>query len=328
VNIFIDTNIFLSFYHFTSDDLEELRKLAVLLEKKIICLILPNQVVDEFYRNREKKIADAIKRLHDQRLNLQFPQFCKDYKEYEELRKLQKDYATLHAGLLAKINDDITNEKLKADATIKDLFKLGTNKSVDEAIIQKARLRIELGNPPGKSGSLGDAINWETLIKTVPGGEKLYFITDDKDYTSPKDENVFNGFLLKEWTDKKKEKLVFYKSLSDFFKEHFPEITLASEMKKDLLIRDLANSNSFTKTHEIVAQLNKYREFTSVQANAIVSATIANNQIYWIINDPDVKDFITGIISGKDKQISQAALNELKEYLKSKDSEDENDMPF
>src|SRR3989442_14946441 len=97
MNFFIDTNIFLSFYHLTSDDLDELKKLVILLRNKTIRLWLPDQVVKEFHRNRENKISDALKRLRDQRLNLQFPQICKDYEEYEELRQLQKQYEEKHA---------------------------------------------------------------------------------------------------------------------------------------------------------------------------------------------------------------------------------------
>lgn len=77
MNVFIDTNVFLSFYHLTNDDLEELRKLKVLLEKGNVALHLPDQTIDEYRRNRETKIADALKRLKEQKLNLQFPALCK-----------------------------------------------------------------------------------------------------------------------------------------------------------------------------------------------------------------------------------------------------------
>ena len=33
MNLFIDTNVFLSFFHLSNDDLEEIHKLAVLIEK-------------------------------------------------------------------------------------------------------------------------------------------------------------------------------------------------------------------------------------------------------------------------------------------------------
>jgi predicted nucleic acid-binding protein len=60
--LFIDTNILLSFYHLTSEDLEELRKLIALVGSKRIELVLTQQIKDEFKRNRSAKIADALKR--------------------------------------------------------------------------------------------------------------------------------------------------------------------------------------------------------------------------------------------------------------------------
>jgi len=52
LNLFIDTNILLSFYHLTSDDLEELRKLSALLKKREVRLFVPDQVVHEFASRR------------------------------------------------------------------------------------------------------------------------------------------------------------------------------------------------------------------------------------------------------------------------------------
>lgn len=80
MNLFIDTNIFLSFFHLTNDDLDELHKLTVLLENKQITLWLTEQVRDEFARNRENKISEAVKKLSEQRSKPQFPQICKQRK--------------------------------------------------------------------------------------------------------------------------------------------------------------------------------------------------------------------------------------------------------
>lgn len=96
-NLFLDTNTYLSFYHYSSDDLEELRKLAVLLQQKKLVLCLPRQVVDEFRRNRDAKIADALKRFRDEKLS-EFPQMCKDYPEYEAARDALKKYQERRAG--------------------------------------------------------------------------------------------------------------------------------------------------------------------------------------------------------------------------------------
>ena len=62
MHAFIDTNILLSFYHLSNDDLEELKKLAVLIQQKSVTLYLTDQIAAEFARNREVKIADAVKK--------------------------------------------------------------------------------------------------------------------------------------------------------------------------------------------------------------------------------------------------------------------------
>jgi predicted nucleic acid-binding protein len=78
INLFIDTNVFLSFYHLTSEDLEELKKLTPLIDNEEIKLFLPDQVRDEFFRNRGAKIADAMKKLKEAKFTLSFPLFAKD----------------------------------------------------------------------------------------------------------------------------------------------------------------------------------------------------------------------------------------------------------
>ncbi|GAP12805.1 hypothetical protein LARV_00541 [Longilinea arvoryzae] len=329
MNIFLDTNIFLSFFHFTNDDLEELKKLNVLLGQGKVILYLPEQVIQEFYRNRENKIADALKQLREQKLDLRFPQFIKEYDEFENLRQLQRDYSKIHAELIQKAINDIQKQDLKADRVIQDLFNNGIKITVSDAIKELARTRMAVGNPPGKNGSLGDALNWEALLQSIPNGESLYFITDDKDYASPIDSNLFNAYLTREWQDKKQSEVVYYKSLSEFFKEYFPKITLASELEKDLVIRDLANSSSFAETHTIIGKLDKYSDFTIAQINAIIDATNSNNQVYWIIDDPDVKEFLSKIIKGRESQLKPEGLSEL--YSKMKDTlnlAEEIEVPF
>ena len=54
--LFVDTNVFLSFYEYSDDDLEALSQLREHLKKQHVEIILTEQVRDEFYRNRENKI--------------------------------------------------------------------------------------------------------------------------------------------------------------------------------------------------------------------------------------------------------------------------------
>lgn len=329
-HLFIDTNVLLSFYHYSGDDLEELKKLIVLLNQRKIKLYVPSQVESEFKRNREVKIADALKRLTEQRLSLQFPQICKDYPEYEKMRRLQYGYEREHSLLLNKLKEDVTNYRLKADEIISNIFSSSVKIECDDLIVTRARLRYDLGNPPGKKGSLGDAVNWEALLSAVPSEKDLYFITDDKDFSSALNEDDFNGFLATEWVSQKTSEVVFYKRISAFFKEHFPAIKLAVEFEKELLITDLTESSSFARTHSVIAKLSKFTDFTTDQLNAIVSSAISNSQIRSIIDDPDVKELLTSLIKRREDLIDKENLTILKSLLEpSPPSEhDDRDVPF
>jgi hypothetical protein len=76
----------------------------------------------------------------------------------------------------------------------------------------------------------------------------------------------------------------------------FPEIKLATELAKELLIHQLVASSSFATTHQVVAKLGSHTDFTAVQANEIAVAAITNNQISWIATDPDVEAFLRKVI--------------------------------
>lgn len=311
MNLFIDTNIFLTFYHLTSEDLEELRKLIVLLRAGQVQLLLPEQVKTEFERNRENKIADAIKGLRGQHLKLQFPALCRDYAEFSKLRELQRLYEEEHASLLNKIRFDVSARSLKADLILKELFAGAKTIATTADIINRARSRHEVGNPPGKKSSIGDAVNWESLVAEAPFAQPLYFITGDDDYTSALNwgEDTFDPFLMDEWLQVKGSQLFYYKRLSHFFKNHFPSIKLASELETEMLVQSLQRSGTFARTHELIGQLAKISNFTIDQTLAILFAASLNDQVRLIINDDDIKDFITRIIAARKGEIEPLLLN-------------------
>lgn len=316
LHLFIDTNVLLSFYHLSSDDLEELRKLVALIRGQSLRLHLPQQVKDEFQRNRDNKIADALKRLQEQKLNLQFPQMCKDYAEYELLREAQRKYEEAHSNLLRKLRSHIDCEGLKADQIVRELFGTTTAHATSPQAYNYARCRVDVGNPPGKGGSLGDAINWETLLEQVPPNEELCFVTDDGDYASPLDANSFQPFLSSEWLAKKGGALRFYKRLSAFFKDKYPQIELASGVEKDLAIAEFASSWSYAKTHDAVAKLEQFSDYSPGQASAIAVAATTNSQISWVAQDDDVKSFLERIVRHYGSSIEASVLAELERILK------------
>jgi len=313
MNLFIDTNIYLTFYHYSSDDLEELKKLAVAIKSGEITLYSTQQIQDEFKRNRESKIADALKRFNEQKLGTQFPQICKDYEEYKALRDAVSAYDQYKERILEKLLTAVKANSLGADKIILELFAKTKTFEHDDSIFEIAKKRMERGNPPGKDGSLGDAINWETLLRKMPK-EELSLITDDKDYISQVDDTRLSEFLSNEWEKLKGTKIFLYRKLSEFFRHKFPKIKLASEMEKELAISQLARAGNFQRTHSVVANLLSFTDFTNDELNAIVDAAISNDQVYRIAEDADVSLFMQSVVKGREKHIDPEKFKTFTEY--------------
>ena len=216
INLFIDANIWLSLYDYKKDTLKEFEKLNTLLDSQIK-LYVSEQVYNEFLRNRDGRIKEAWDRFTQK--NLQFnnaPTFCRDYSEYNEFNKQYSELNKKYNELIQKIDCDIRNHSLEADKLLASLFNEIKKVESSQDIIERAERRSKTGNPPGKKDSIGDAINWELLLQNVPDGEDLYLISEDGDYSSRYDKNVFNSFLKNEWEDKKKSKVLFFTTLHGF----------------------------------------------------------------------------------------------------------------
>ena len=85
MNVFIDAQIWLSIYEFSSDNQEQFSKLKDLQDKDVK-VFLTEQVVNEVVRNRENKIKDALNKFKE--INIQTPNLCKGYEEYKIFQKL------------------------------------------------------------------------------------------------------------------------------------------------------------------------------------------------------------------------------------------------
>ena len=315
MKIFIDTNILLSFYHLSSDDLEELKKLAVLVRQGKAKLYLPEQVLDEFRRNRAGKIADALKRLRDQQTSLQVPQLTKQYEEYGKLRAAHSTFSKRLSQIIDKLEKDASLRTLDADSVIEELISVAEVIPTSTTNLNRARNRMDIGNPPGKKGSLGDAIIWEALLCKVRKGQDLFFISDDGDFYSPLDRDSFDPFLAQEWWDHRRSRIHPYNRMSAFFRDHFPNITLAAEMEKDILIDRLSISGSFAETNSTIVSLSKYFDFTQDQVNRIVEAAVTNNQVYWIARDQRVHSFVSSIVVGREELIEPLNLRRVRYFL-------------
>lgn len=281
-----------------------------------IVLYLPEQTQNEFYRNREVKISDSLDKLRASKLNNQFPMISHSYDEYDKMKKAIKQFETNKSKLLKQLQHDAESESLIADDVLNQLFSKATYIETSSDILDEAVTRFEIGNPPGKDKSYGDAINWVSLLEVAPEHEDLHFISEDKDYYSKLNEANFNSYLLKEWKETKSSELHYYKRLSEFFKVNYPDIEISSETEKEIIIKNLREAYSFDNAKSVIRKLRNFDGFSIQQLNEITEAFSSNNQIYWIGTDWTVSSARRDIIESNKEKIDPTIYAEYEETFK------------
>jgi hypothetical protein len=202
---------------------------------------------------------------------------------------------------------------------IRELFEIAHRVPLTAEIRSAAETRRLLGNPPGKKDSIGDAINWESLLTAVPPGEDLVLVSADGDYASKLDTRVADEFLSEEWARLKQAEISLQGSLTAAFKVHYPSIRLAADLEKSLAIDALIASANFRGTHLAIQKLSAFADFTPVEAANMVEAAMTNSQIRQIIGDADVRSFYAALAERFGDQLEPANLAWLRDALAAAD---------
>jgi hypothetical protein len=320
MHVFIDTNILLNFFHYSKDDLDALNDVFATHRYGSATVHLTEQVCNEFRRNREARIKDAINKFEKARFAPQFPYFLRGYEEYGAIRALAAELEKRRASLLEKITRDVAENALVADKLIGQILKTSTIALVSKEVYESAVMRVALGNPPGKNRNLGDSVNWLILKQGVPQGEDIHVISEDGDFYSLLDEERAHPFLAEEWRADKKGSLYVYRTLTKFMGQHFDGVAFSYDKEKDALMESLRGTGSFAGTHAIIAKLSEYPYFSRKEIERILDAASENTQFGWITTDYDVSDFLNRVAvphlekltSDEHKKILQGVIEEQK----------------
>lgn len=296
IHVFIDTNVYLTFFSFAEDDLEELRKLRVAIENGEVKLWMTTQARDELRRNREGKVAESMEALRKLKRPDGIPQMARNLPEFDAFKQARVEL-NRHLNVLdEQLSQQALAGDLAADRVLRELMDAAETVETSDEILNAARRRTEIGNPPGKRGSLGDAINWECLLAACPGREDLYLVTQDGDFASKMDKERVSAFLTEEWHDAKSSDVRLYKRISSLFQDKFPDIQLAAEFEKELRIRGLIGSPSFDRTHRAISALSVYTEFSDQQVRDLLEGASLNTQVRMIRHDADVQQFFRKLL--------------------------------
>ena len=71
-------------------------------------------------------------------------------REYLTPKELLEECEKQRSILVDKIMKDVEKQTLKADETIQNLFEKATRISIDDKLVDKARVRMQVGNPLGR----------------------------------------------------------------------------------------------------------------------------------------------------------------------------------
>ncbi|MCC5919753.1 MAG: PIN domain-containing protein [Cyclobacteriaceae bacterium] len=261
--IFIDTNILLDFYRIRRTDIS--LKYLEEIEKHKDLMISTSQVEMEYKKNRQSAILESIgevKKINN--VNLTVPAIVSDAKAVEMIKKSKKDIDDQQKKLKDRIEKILKNPSLN-DPVYRMLQKIFKHKSPinlnrenkDRFTVRRLALkRFMLGYPPRKSSdnSIGDAINWEWIIKCAEKSKKdIIIVTRDTDFGAiHENESYLNDWLKQEFRQRisQQRKLILTDKLSRAFKlveipvtkemieEEENVIKVSSELYKNKLLKD------------------------------------------------------------------------------------------
>lgn len=294
-SVFLDANCYLSFYKLNPTDLEELRKLVELVSVGEVRLYVTKQIRDEVRRNRTKVVRQSLDDLRKRIPGGGVPQLLRNYAEYANVESSAKTYSKRLNDLLDVVEADAASNQLHADSLIEALFNQATTLD-DTGVLAAATERVLRGNPPGKPGAHGDAINWEAILIGIRN-EPLELVTEDKDFRSELPDDQISAFLAHEFSDRCGSTITLHRDLSKFLGANFPHIKVAKDVVRDRAVTMLVDSPNFATTHEAIAELDRIGDFTEEQVRRMVIAARSNTQVRWVLGDADVADFYRDLIS-------------------------------
>jgi len=228
--IFIDTNIYLRFFDSNSKEFKRLLDDLIIVKSNIF---VTNQIINEIERNKlnvfNKSISNYKKNVKISEVNLPEHIDGNNTRKLEEWnnkrRRIEEDNEKLIKELDVIFEENISNISISKDNVslkLKSIFQNISHASSEE--ITLARIRKEIGNPPGKKEDpIGDQITWEQLLNKIPQINRIWIITNDFDFYSKfKTTCYLNPYLSQELLNKHSEiEINIFESLSDGLRHFF-----------------------------------------------------------------------------------------------------------
>ncbi len=315
MHIFIDANVYLSFYEQSQDALVELAKLAAVIKGGQATLWLPDQVKREFWKNREGSISSTMDEFGKGISLGAIPRLVREDPEFGALTDLISAANKKRAEIISRVQQAVISENTLADKEVRSLFSVAQEINTGGEIFAEAHERALRHTPPGKQDGIGDRLSWVALLKCLPKNAELHIISADKDFASEGDSEIIKAYLRTEWANKNQGTVKLWKRASQFLAAHYPEAANAIEVERVLMIESLEQSPNFATTHTVVAQFSDISHLSKPLADRLGNAILGNSQVSWLLGDEDVKEFTTGFLDRYGNEIDPGIKERLSKAL-------------
>lgn len=250
--VFIDTNIFIGLYESNNNKID---KIFEDISKFKNMLVFPEQVYDEFLRNRDSILQNQINLSKKNKVEIHTTSLIRHLNEFTALSDLKKQFDDKNNELITAL------QKIKNNATedpvLQGFLSIYNDEQVKKLprtseIIQKAHTRLLIGNPPidKRKGTMGDQIIWETLIQNLK--DDLIFVTEDQTYLEHK------YFIENEYMTCTTKRIIITDKISTALKEigEHPSFELISFEMYDRRPKCMLQKNRPTDSQLIHAVVN------------------------------------------------------------------------
>lgn len=249
--LFIDTNIFLDFYRIRKSDISI--KYLKLIEECKSRIIIGSQVEMEYKKNRQKVILESLKQYSKPDWGkLSTPTLVSEFQPAQIIDKKRQEIDEQYKKVNEKIqkilgnpsHNDPVYQSLQRLFKHKSSYNLNREADIRFEIRELAQKRFILGYPPRKKHdiSIGDAINWEWIIKcSQNSGKDIVIVTRDEDYgVIYKDKSYLNDWLAQEFKQRvsQKRKILLENKLSTGLKIIHATVTQEMIDAEEQLLRD------------------------------------------------------------------------------------------
>ena len=198
--IFFDANVYLHAYREGFQEYLTLLPYASALRPH---MLVTEMLVREVNRNRLSTYLDYRRsyKIQEAKFPAVFPHHTKNDHEKDEFDKEYSRLMRTYDSSMRELSNFIANtheNSVKAISQGTDYMSLSLRGLLSNPVpatetqLKRARVRRELGDPPGKyKDPLGDQLNWEQLLDAAREKEIVWIVTTDQDYCYVHNDRAF-----------------------------------------------------------------------------------------------------------------------------------------